>query len=86
MSEWIETQPTEPGWYWWRSDTNEPKIVELLFLFESRANQTITTSHQDIKRFSGLYIRGGTCNLYSLMDWDGGEWWSEQIPIPQEQP
>ncbi len=23
---WTRTPPTEPGWYWWRSPYDEPKI------------------------------------------------------------
>ena len=89
MSDWTETKPTKPGWYWYRSDTRVPTVFELLFLFEERADQMINPdvhTSDDVKRIRGLYMRGGTQNLYALFDWNGGEWWSEPIPIPPRQP
>ena len=69
MSKWTKEPPTEPGWYWWRSDTDKPKILEVLWLGEQGKSL-------------GLYVRGGSRNLYSLGDWDGGEWWPERIKEP----
>ena len=67
---WTEKQPTETGFYWWRSDTDTPRVIEILNLM---GNQ---------EQF-GLYVRGVSRNMYSLSDWDGGEWWTERIQEPQ---
>jgi len=69
---WTSEQPTEPGWYWWQDDTSTPKVMEVLLLGEQFGAL-------------GLYTRTPSRGLYSLKDWDGGEWWTEAITVPRRQ-
>jgi len=72
---WTKEPPTEPAFYWWRSDTDTPRPIEILSLDEQFGGKN---------KIFGLYVRGVSRNMYSLSDWDGGEWWPEKIEPPED--
>ena len=66
MTQWTTDIPTEPGWYWYRNSTTEPRVIAICEF-----------AHLSEKHRLQPLING----IFHCLESIGGEW-SERIPEP----